>query len=300
MLERMVLIVDVGNKKIQLQIDVDKCNNCGLCDRACMLTKFCGYEKIEYATEKECILCGHCVAVCPKNAIKHPKIEESIAIGEIPDTEQVTNLIKSIRSTREYRSDKLKPEHWRVISEVPRFSQTALNNQDIVIVSIESEDKLKEITNISMKMFSFMKVIYDFPLSRWFLKLIMHLQNMTNMEHEVYSHEHRKKAYEKGNDPILYGAPALILLVGPREVLTARDNANIAAQNIMMLAASLGLGSCYMGCITVGCNVLKYRPLIKALNLPKGTTVHQAMVIGYPTFKLKNMPDRKKREIKMI
>ena len=78
----------------------------------------------------------------------------------------------------------------------------------------------------------------------------------------------------------------------------AAQDAVIAAQNAVVAAEALGLGSCYMGGLVLGCRVFKYKPLLRALDLPKGHAVHQALVLGTPTVQLKRMPERKRRKIR--
>jgi ferredoxin len=54
-----------------------------------------------------CISCGHCVAICPKDAISHFEIKKNhlyeINTGFLPDYEQVSELIKARRSIRVFK-----------------------------------------------------------------------------------------------------------------------------------------------------------------------------------------------------
>lgn len=44
-----------------------------------------------------------------------------------------------------------------------------------------------------------------------------------------------------------YGAPTVITLFAPKDFLFAVDDCAVAAENMMLAAASLGVGSCYIG-----------------------------------------------------
>ena len=54
---------------MKVTIDQEKCIHCGLCKKACILTRFCGFDSLEQAAEQHCINCGHCVAVCPRQDV---------------------------------------------------------------------------------------------------------------------------------------------------------------------------------------------------------------------------------------
>lgn len=51
---------------------------------------------------------------------------------------------------------------------------------------------------------------------------------------------------------------------------------------MMLSMTSLGLESCYMGGLVLGCRMLKYKPLLKALQLPEGEKAYQAFFPGTP------------------
>ncbi len=80
-----------------------------------------------------------------------------------------------------------------------------------------------------------------------------------------------------GSEPVPLGAGNLLL---------ATTDTAIAAQNMVVAAESLGLGSCYIGDILENCET--HREL---LNLPEYTVPVCMLVIGYPTQQQK---DRKK------
>lgn len=51
---------------LKLNLDSDKCVNCGLCEKTCKM----GVDIRKTVQSPECIRCGDCVKVCPKNALK--------------------------------------------------------------------------------------------------------------------------------------------------------------------------------------------------------------------------------------
>lgn len=65
---------------------------------------------------------------------------------------------------------------------------------------------------------------------------------------------------------------------GPGDLLLAVSDANIAAQNAVVAAQSLGIGSCYIGDIMENCEYHR-----KLLNLPAYVFPAAMLVFGYPT-----------------
>jgi len=65
-----------------------------------------------------------------------------------------------------------------------------------------------------------------------------------------------------------------------KEQMFACDNCNIAAANISNYAYSLGLGSCFIGFVTL---FLKFSAKARSLlKVPKGYRVFASLIVGYP------------------
>ena len=70
---------------------------------------------------------------------------------------------------------------------------------------------------------------------------------------------------------------------GVGDLLLAVSDANIAAQNAVTAAESLGIGSCYIGDVSENCEQMR-----ALLNLPKYVFPAAMLVFGYPTEQQKN------------
>ena len=75
---------------------------------------------------------------------------------------------------------------------------------------------------------------------------------------------------------------------GVGDLLLAVSDANIAAQNMVVAAQSLGIGSCYIGDIMENCEIHR-----EMLNLPEYVFPAAMLVFGYPT---KQQLEREKPE----
>ena len=92
-------------------------------------------------------------------------------------------------------------------------------------------------------------------------------------------------------DVIFYGAPLLILIFaekGDRETDCA-----LAAQNMMLMAYDLGLGSCYIGLAGA---LRKDRRLLSELGARESQELYGQLIFGYP----KKWPEPKTRKAELI
>ena len=282
---------------MKVTIDQEKCIHCGLCKKACILTRFCGFDSLEQAAEQHCINCGHCVAVCPRQAISHATVKKTEPIGPVPDEQGFLNLLMKTRSVRHFKPSPVGREAYDLMRRVAEYSQSGLNAQEIRLIVIEHPDALAHIRKAAMHMYGKLEKLARFPLTRFFLKLALNRRDYRSVIFESATHTLRRQTQARGEDPILYRAPALILLTGPAASQTGREDATVISQNIMLAMTSLGLGCCYMGGLVLGCRMLKYQPLLQALQLPEKQEVYQSFVLGAPTLQLRRMPERKRREI---
>ena len=103
---------------------------------------------------------------------------------------------------------------------------------------------------------------------------------------------------DKGRDYILHNAPVLILVHRPRKENFINENCNIAAANIMNFAHSSGLGTCYIGFLTLA---MKFSAEIRnKARIPKNQKVYAALILGYPAYRHPYTASRKQPAIQWI
>ncbi|MGD0231307.1 MAG: nitroreductase family protein [Syntrophorhabdales bacterium] len=105
----------------------------------------------------------------------------------------------------------------------------------------------------------------------------------------------RERASLAGYQP-LYGAPVLILLSAPADGLFNTANAALAAENMLLQATGLGLGSCYLVSPTRALNGEADRDLAKEAGVPEGYAVQCGVIVGYAAAENKfSLGERKKK-----
>jgi nitroreductase len=102
-----------------------------------------------------------------------------------------------------------------------------------------------------------------------------------------------KKRLADPNYNIFYNAPLLIFICGVKSQYAVYD-CSMAAQNMMLAAYTLGIGSCWIG-TAVG---LANDPKIKMqLAVPEDHDVHAAIIFGYPKGGFPKAPEKRPPKI---
>ncbi|MBI5592593.1 MAG: nitroreductase family protein [Deltaproteobacteria bacterium] len=279
----------------------DRCNQCLLCARDCVAGawRIVNGEPILVAPEL-CSRCGHCVAVCPRSAIFHESMDyhqiTKIDIDLIkPDVYR--EIVLGRRSIRQYKKAEVPPDIIENILKLASHSPTASNKQNVAYTVISDKAILHD---LSKSVFGFGKSLYEKSRKGPGKVIYFILKSLfpDNINRYLDPMDYYIKEADKGRDYILHGAPVLILVHGPEKENFINENCNIAAANIMNFAHSSGLGTCYIGFLTLA---LKFSsPLRKKARIPKNQKVYAALILGYPAYGHSYTTSRKQPEIQWI
>ncbi len=88
-----------------------------------------------------------------------------------------------------------------------------------------------------------------------------------------------KPLFENPDFNIFYNAQSLILIFAKNEGLHSAEDCCLAAQNLMLTAHSLGLGTCWIGFARPYFNLPEVQT---QLGIPSGYEVVAPIIIGYP------------------
>jgi nitroreductase len=92
---------------------------------------------------------------------------------------------------------------------------------------------------------------------------------------------------------IFYNAPLLIFISGIKSPYTVYD-CPMAAQNMMLAAYTLGIGSCWIGTAVALANDPKFK---KELGVPDDHDVHAAIIFGYPKGGFPKAPQKRPAQV---
>ena len=251
-----------------ITIDAGKCNRDGLCVQACPvnLIRMDGGavpEEIDGAADR-CIRCGHCVAVCPEGALDNlltPAADFLPVPEKRPDDEAMENLLVSRRSARSYRKKPIEREQLERLLEMARRSPTASNSQKLSWTMIQDPQRLDRVRELSLEWMG-----------------------------TDPSRAHYMEAARQGRDVILRNATALAVVHGPRDYAWTAIDGTIALTYMELLAATMGLGTCWAGLVTFASTAVP--ELLPVLGVPEGNTVGGAIMLGHPRLKHRLIPPR--------
>ncbi|MDT3702948.1 MAG: hypothetical protein ROZ36_07875 [Thermincola sp.] len=101
-----------------ITIDNEICNGCGLCARDCFTKLIEIKDKTAVITHCDCLSCGHCAAVCPREAITVNKYDMSETLVYNPqvmqvDQDQLFGFMQYRRSTASLKGYLWRKKSWR-------------------------------------------------------------------------------------------------------------------------------------------------------------------------------------------
>jgi nitroreductase len=252
----------------------------------------------EAAAPEFCSLCGHCVAVCPKDAIVHDGIDFA-QIRPVDkkrlDPEVFAEIARSRRSIRRYKADRVPDAVIEDILGLSAYSPTASNKQDVAFTVITNKDVLQA---LSAAVFGIGTKAYRHSRKGWGKLVYRALQKLApgnDLERYMEPMPWYLEQQAAGRDLILHNAPVLILVHAPKKGRFHCENCNIVTGDIMNHAHARGLGTCYIGFVTLALKILP--GLRKIASLPRGRRAYACLVMGYPAHGYARTPSRRPRPV---
>lgn len=266
-----------------ITIDAQKCIGCGLCVDDCMTADIEMKEGVATPRDLFCVECGHCLAICPTEAVDLPNYsrENIVAIDHtktLVDPMQYLQWMKTRRTIRYFKDTPISMEHLQLILETGRFSPTGGNLQDVTFIVVQ--DSIEEVRKLAIE-----SLYAQSDLSE-------EMKKVPNMERYAKKYVQMYEELQAGEsaDRLFFHAPLVIALSSPSPA-----NAIIAAAHMETMIYALGLGMVYSGFTSRAINGSS--DLKAYLGLAEKDIVHAVIVLGHPAVKYERSVERKAAKV---
>ncbi len=250
-----------------------------------------------------CRNCGHCVAICPVSAIRHPNYApdriRSLEGMARPTVDQLEALLRYRRSVRLFKDEPVDRTVIERIISLACLAPSAQNSQSTEFIVVQDRRVLDDITRYTAE--SAGKVARRLGISPLPVRKIM--KNVIG--HQYYwlrdmqaAFKRAEERYEEGEDVILHRAPAVIFFHACPKKTMPDVNAQLAIENASLACVALGLGSYYCGFVT---QIAGHDKRIgEAIKLPSNHRIYGVLAIGHPAKTFSNWIERTPRSVSWI
>ncbi len=308
-----VQLLEVKNKvsKSNERYDVFRCLTCENCSAVCpqnALTIEKDYRVPQGFWKNEHLFKGTKTFPAPFGMKKGEDFEDYK--DELTGVEQV---IYQRRSNRLFRKKQVAPEIINRIIEAGRFAPSAGNNQPWKFIVVQNQDVLEELKLKSKKTLRFFSKLCipeswmdkktpgdkNADLKRWQKILLWILVWFVGGDADQRAHGGLNAVTSDPDFHLFFNAPAMILFLADKRAIGGTDlDLGICAQNMVLTAHSLGLGTCYVDLIT---KALDYdRKFRKKLGITYPFKIVTSLAIGYPKGKIDGIVRREQPRVKWI
>ena len=183
---------------------------------------------------------------------------------------QILETIKSRRSIRQFKPDQLNEADLAAIIEAGCYAPSAMNGQSWHFTVIQNKELL---------------------------------DRMSVQVRDLYKDIDSPRIKERLKDPnwqAFYRAPVMVVVSGQRDARFHQTDCAAATQNMLLAAASLGIGSCWIGIIAQLLDSPEGEKYARELKIPEGYKPLYAVALGYPEGEPPQAAPRKEDAVRYI
>ena len=282
----------------EILIRSETCIGCGACVDVCSVAHVYGLEneKAQVLSPSRCWNCGQCVAVCPVDAITHSEhpLEACPVIERADDDlDKLVGYLRARRSNRLYKDKQVPRDVLTHLLNSTRWAPTGSNLQAITWLAIDTTKAVDALSE---------KTIATLMKGAENLRQSIPPQADAELEKKTLRHakrlEHLGKRAARGEKPVFFGAPVVLIAVTPRSFV-GRDDAVISGYTLQLAAVQMGLATCQIGYFMAA---LEFDPALgrDMLEIQDHEEIQMVLTLGYPKYKMRRTTAREPLPIRWI
>lgn len=187
----------------------------------------------------------------------------------------IIEIIKTRRSVRDFKEEPVPDEDIKFLVDCAIYAPSGSNMQPWSFLVVQNKEIIHKLSERGKKAM---------------IPLAEQIVNNPNKASGFIS-------YLKTKDTNLFhNAPLLVIILGNKKSLTADWDCAMAAQNMMLAAHSIGIGSCWIG---LALPALMDERILIELGAPPGYKAVAPLIFGYPRREAV-MPGRTEPEVKWL
>ena len=276
-----------------IRIDKEKCTECNTCTQHCPGGFITEGPQISDIAQKYCVRCGHCLVVCPSEAIQIASLENLYVppyAQEIPVSPQAMDaLLRRRRSIRQYKPKPVSREHLGKIIEAASQVPSAHNFRAFKAYVCSDKAVISQVHK---------RLTEHYARSLDAFKKPIEGMSDSMREELLYAFDYLIVNPPEGKDSLFWNARTLLVFTSTIPHPLCIGDAWIASFAAVMYAETIPVGTCYNGFLIMG---LIEDPSIKPLlKIPEEELVVSAFTLGYPDEKHFRYPPRRTMETTWI
>ena len=297
------------DRTVTTTIDADACIGCEACVQVCPNQTISMQDGKAVVSGDRSLNCGHCAAVCPVSAVSVAAIDKDSlrfngfelderwsAHGEF-ETAELVRLMASRRSCRNFTERPVERAILEDLVKIGTLAPSGTNSQLWTFTVLPSRSAVMVLANGMADFFRRLNRTAAKPVVRGGLKLIGKPQLSEYYRDYYQSVREGLLDWERhGRDRLFHGATAAIAIGSLKGASCPAEDALLAAQNILLAAHSMGLGTCLIG---FAVSAMKNDPKLKtALRIPVDEPIYAVIALGYPDETYEGLSGRKKTKVR--